>query len=83
MTSEVVVSVEIDDADEVVGWTAPAGVIRADLLDAEQIADELDVNVKLVRRWMTDGDLPSVKLGNRRVVRRAWLEAFIDARAGT
>lgn len=66
-------SVEVDDTNE----------LRTDLLDAEQIAAELGVNVKLVRRWMTDGDLRSVPLGRRRVVRRAWLEAFIDARAAT
>jgi predicted site-specific integrase-resolvase len=66
-------SVEVDDTNE----------LRSDLLDAEQIGAELGVNVKLVRRWMTDGDLRSVPLGRRRVVRRAWLEAFIDARAAT
>jgi excisionase family DNA binding protein len=54
---------------------------RPDLLDAEQIAAELRVNVKTVRRWQADGDLPSTPIGRRRLTRRAWLEQFIDDRA--
>jgi hypothetical protein len=58
--------------------TEPA---RDDLLDAEQIAHELGVNVKLVRRWQATGQLRSARLGDRRRTRRAWLEQFIDDRA--
>ena len=54
---------------------------RGDLLDAEQIAREVGVNVKLVRRWHSTGVLRSSRLGNRRVSRRAWLEQFIDDQA--
>jgi hypothetical protein len=53
---------------------------RTELLDAEQIAAELRVNVKRVRRWMSTHELRNVRVGRRRVSRRAWLEEFIDAR---
>lgn len=65
-------SVQTDDITE---------QIRDDLLDAEQIAHELGVNVRLVRRWHATGELRSAPLGNRRRTRRAWLEQFIDDRA--
>jgi len=65
-------SVQADDITE---------ATREDLLDAEQIAHELGVNVKLVRRWHATGELRSARLGDRRRTRRAWLEEFIDARA--
>lgn len=54
---------------------------RDDLLDAETIAAELGVNVKLVRRWHATGQLRSSQLGRRRLTRRVWLEQFIDDRA--
>jgi Helix-turn-helix domain len=73
-------SVATDDRNEAV---TEGGQVtgRADLLDADQISAELGVNVKTIRRWMTDGDLRNLKLGNRRVTRRSWLEQFLDDRA--
>lgn len=51
-----------------------------DLLDAVKIGAELGVHPVTVRKWMSDGTLRTKKVGNRRVARRAWLDAFIDDR---
>lgn len=51
-----------------------------DLLDAHQIADELGVSVKTVRRWMSTGQLRSAPIGNRRLTRREDLTAFLHSR---
>jgi excisionase family DNA binding protein len=44
-----------------------------------QVADELQVTVVTVRRWITTGQLPASKAGPRKwMVRRADLDAFLS-----
>ena len=43
-------------------------------LRAHQIADLLGVTERTVRRWISDGTLPSVKLGGARLVAVAELD---------
>ena len=38
---------------------------------AAEIAEELGVDVRTVRRWIKDGTLPSVKIGGARLVAEA------------
>jgi len=51
-----------------------------DLIDAKGIAAELGVHVVTVRKLLSTGELPSTKVGNRRLVRRRDLVKFIDDR---
>lgn len=37
-------------------------------LRARQIAEELGLSVRTIRRWLADGTLPSVRLGGARLV---------------
>jgi excisionase family DNA binding protein len=37
-------------------------------LRAAEIAEQLDVSLRTVRRWIADGTLPSVKIGGVRLV---------------
>lgn len=47
-------------------------------LTPAQIADDLQVTVVTVRRWITSGDLRASKAGPRRwMVRRSDLDAFL------
>ena len=57
--------------------------MESDLLDAVEIGQQLGVHPVTVRKWMTSGALRTRKLGNRRVSRRSWLDAFIDGRTPT
>ena len=48
-------------------------------LTPAQIADELQVTVVTVRRWITNGDLRASKAGPRKwMVRRSDLDAFLS-----
>ena len=38
---------------------------------AAEIAEELGVDVRTIRRWIADGTLPSVKIGGARLVAEA------------
>lgn len=50
----------------------------AALLTPAQVADELQVTVVTVRRWIANGDLRAAKAGPRRwMVRRPDLAAFL------
>jgi excisionase family DNA binding protein len=54
-----------------------------DLFTATEAAAILGVSIKLVRTWIKEGALPATRLGpGQRLyrIRRADLEAFIDAR---
>ena len=54
------------------------GSIELDLLTVEEVADLLRVNRQTVRNWIDNGQLPSIRVGSRRVrVQRPALEAFI------
>jgi len=80
MTSHDLAETVADDSEPVARLTA-SDVFDADhtFLDAEQIAEATGVNVVTVRKWISDGQLGSAKLGRRRVVRRAELYRFIDS----
>ena len=60
------------------GDVMPSDVL--DLIDAKGIAAELGVHVVTVRKLLSTGELPSTKVGNRRLVRRRDLVKFIDDR---
>ena len=48
-------------------------------LTPAQVADELQVTVVTVRRWITNGDLRAAKAGPRRwTVRRSDLDRFLE-----
>ena len=38
---------------------------------AAEIAEELGVDIRTIRRWIADGTLPSVKIGGARLVAEA------------
>lgn len=48
-------------------------------LRAGQIAIELGVSERTVRRWIADANLDSIKVGGTRLVARETLERFICA----
>ncbi len=50
------------------------------LVDVRSASHELAVSEKTVKRLLTAGVLPSVKIGGRRRIRREALEAFVGLR---
>ncbi len=50
------------------------------MLTVQQVADELQVNIETVRRWLRKGELHGVDMGHRigYRVRRSDLNAFIE-----
>ncbi len=54
----------------------------AAFLRARQIAELLGFTERTIRRWIADGELPSVKLGGARLVARATLEQLLNAPIG-
>jgi excisionase family DNA binding protein len=50
------------------------------LYGIRETAQVLSISDRLVRRWIASGELPSVRLGGRRLVRHDDLEEFIAAR---
>ena len=52
----------------------------APLMTLQDVADELGVDPRTVRRWIADGLIPAYRLGPQRLrFRRSEVEAFIDA----
>lgn len=53
------------------------------LLTLDEVAAELRVNISTVQRMVRAGELPTVKVGERRLVRvrRSDLEAFVSGAA--
>ena len=56
--------------------------LRRMLYDLQAAARELSVSLPTMRRWVSSGQIESVRLGRRVLVRREALEAFVD-RAST
>jgi excisionase family DNA binding protein len=54
-------------------------ITHNDFLLVEEIAAECRAPRTSVRHWMRTGRLPSVRLGRRRLVRRADFERFLEA----
>jgi len=50
-----------------------------EILSLREVADYLGVSYATVLRRVQDGSLMSVKRGNRRFVRRRWLDDFLDS----
>lgn len=48
------------------------------LLSIEEAADSLRIGRSTIYEHIASGDVPSLKIGRRRLVRRADLEAFAD-----
>lgn len=46
----------------------------------DEVAESLSIGRTLVFQLISDGQLPSLKIGHRRLVARADLEAFVIAR---
>ena len=46
---------------------------------AAEIAEELGVDVRTIRRWIADGTLPSAKIGGARLVCKADLIRLLEA----
>jgi len=44
---------------------------------AREIADQLGVTVRTVRRWIADGTLPSIRIGGARFVAKADLGRLV------
>lgn len=49
----------------------------SDLLTVKEVADRLRRGERTIWRWIYQGDLPSVKVGNARFVTADALEAFL------
>ncbi len=47
-------------------------------LRVREIVDLLGTSERTIRRWLTDGTLPSVKIGGTRLVARADLDRLLD-----
>jgi excisionase family DNA binding protein len=58
----------------------PAGD-SAVAVSLEQAAERLHLSPRTIRRLIASGELPSVVVGDRRLVRVADLESFIDSKA--
>lgn len=43
----------------------------------KEVAQALDVAELTVKRWCTRGEIPSVLIGNRRLIGRKWLEGTL------
>jgi excisionase family DNA binding protein len=52
----------------------PALAERSEYLTVQQVADLCHCHEETVRRWLRAGRLPSVRIGLRRLVRRADLD---------
>ncbi len=52
------------------------------LLDLREVSSELRVSYSTVRSLVTSGRLPTLRIGRRRLVSRASLEAFIAEAEG-
>lgn len=50
----------------------------AHYLRAREIARELGITERTVRRWIASGELPSVRIGGARLVARADLERLLN-----
>ena len=57
---------------------APDGSPLPDLLSARLLAEQLSISVDLVYRLMDRGDLPSVRIESKRLVRREDYVAFLE-----
>ncbi len=58
---------------------------RAQWLTVEQTAEELQVSIETVRRWIRSGELPALELGSRRGGYRLKpedVDRFIEERYG-
>jgi excisionase family DNA binding protein len=51
-----------------------------ELLTTSQVAEELKIDVKTVRKWINNGELEASDLGREYRVRRRDLEAFLESR---
>ena len=47
-----------------------------EFLSEREVAARLGVGHSTLRRWIATGEVPSVKLGGRRLVPRSWLDAL-------
>ena len=55
--------------------------VSLDLLTVEEVAELLRVNPQTVRNWIDSGQLPSLRVGARRVrVQRGALESFVGVK---
>lgn len=50
------------------------------LVSLKEVADTLCVSLRTVMRLVADGDLPSVLIGRRRLIRRETLRAWLAGR---
>lgn len=69
------------DVVDSLGQVLDAAVMRSLLVTVDQAADLLSVSPRTVERLLVSGDLPSLTVAGSRRIRRADVEAFIDARA--
>jgi len=60
--------------DEEVPFMAPQYIAP------DVVAAEIDMSTAAVLRWIRNGDLPAIKLGNRVRIHRADLDAFLQKR---
>ena len=51
------------------------------LLNVQQVADYLQLNLSTVYQWAQQGRLPAIKMGSRWRFRSSDLEAWLDAQA--
>ena len=55
-----------------------SGELRKMLYDLQAAARELSVSVPTLRRWVSGGQIESVRLGRRVLIRREALETFVS-----
>lgn len=48
------------------------------VLTAHEVAEEIRVHYQTVRGYILRGELKATKQGNRWLIRRSWVEEFVD-----
>jgi excisionase family DNA binding protein len=49
-----------------------------DLLQPQEVADYLGLNVRTVREYIAQGDIRAAKTGNRYRIRKEWILNYLD-----
>jgi excisionase family DNA binding protein len=53
-------------------------MLNEELLSIKQVARQVNVDEKTVRRWIKAGELPAIELGGRYRIKPSELQAFLE-----